>query len=319
MTEEEGEAADGVGSGARGTAATRTRPALGAEWRRNDGMVSTVSQVRVPHACGAWAACAVLGQEAGCVGGCLGRRRIGARALTAGARQHGPTKRFALRCHEAAAPTAAAGHAAGVGAHVQAEEGGGAGGGGGDGGCVQGAQESESGAGSGVHAVDDDDKDEAGTGAQQRPLASGVVGGGEEQGGSVGGRAVGRAGRVGCFAAREVKIHEYKMHVAQKMRKGFVAWRQQDKRLCGHLEFGCWHHLGCFEGFDHLACIGWTHLLDSTAFQGADASLFWDAAEWFKDLVALLGAQSRARRVGFGHATCKSLPGGGEEGDQDCS
>ena len=43
---------------------------------------------------------------------------------------------------------------------------------------------------------------------------------------------------------------------------------------------------------------GWTHLLDSTAFQGADASFFWDAAEWFKDLIHLLRTHAERRDLG---------------------
>ena len=97
-----------------------------------------------------------------------------------------------------------------------------------------------------------------------------------------------------------VKIYDHALPVAQKLRKGFLAWRQalSPLRRGQYLELGVWHHLGCFEGFDHLACIGWTHLLDSTAFQGADASFFWDASEWFKDLIHLLRTHAEGRHAG---------------------
>ena len=126
-----------------------------------------------------------------------------------------------------------------------------------------------------------------------------MVGGGASRGGGVTARLVGRAGRVGKFEVHDVEIVDHGLPVARKMVSGFLAWRHPNsplRRSGVYLKKGVWQHVGCFEAFDHLACIGWTHVLDTTVFQGTDAKFFWNAAEWYRDLVALLRRHAEEAR-----------------------
>lgn len=94
----------------------------------------------------------------------------------------------------------------------------------------------------------------------------------------------------GHFVPSGLPVREHRLKVGAKLTKGFLAWRAPSSPLREGppLETGVWHHIGCFEGFDHLACVGWTHLLDVSALQGADSTLFWNAPDFYMDLIEML-------------------------------
>jgi hypothetical protein len=149
------------------------------------------------------------------------------------------------------------------------------------------------------------------------------------------------AGGTGCpgghggperYVPAGFPVREHRLEVGAKLAKGFLAWRAPASplRSAPPLATGVWHHIGCLDGFDHLACVGWTHLLDVSALQGKDSTLFWNAPEFYMDLIEMLNfntstpaprsttvAQAAAAAPLTGEQEDKKRPSGdGREGER---
>ena len=100
----------------------------------------------------------------------------------------------------------------------------------------------------------------------------------------------GGRGGPGRYVPAGFPVREHRLKVGAKLTQGLLAWRAPASplRSAPPLATGVWHHLGCLDGFDHLACVGWTHWLDVSALQGKDSTAFWNAPEFYMDLIEML-------------------------------
>ena len=141
-----------------------------------------------------------------------------------------------------------------------------------------------------------------------------------EEGDAAGGTGrPGGLGRPGHFVPAAFPVREHRLVVGAKLAQGFLAWRAPASplRSAPPLATGVWHHMGCLDGFDHLACVGWTHLLDVSALQGKDSTLFWNAPEFYMDLIDMLHFHTSTPRSTTGAQQGEAESTKGEQEDQE--